>query len=113
MKAFLRRLVPSLGHLSDETLSRMINDELGSLGVRRAEAHLASCWQCRARSEQLETAALQVVGYRKARFGLTLPHDRMCCRSFLNEMGKGVSEAPSFPWRRKVGFYLAPPSRGN
>src|SRR5260370_8565051 len=113
MKAFLRRLVPSLGHLSDETLSRMINDELGSLGDMRAEAHLASCWQCRARSETCEEGCLEGCEYRKARVALRLPADPKGRRLFLSEMDKVLSEAPPAPWWWKVSSYLRPTAMAN
>src|ERR1700730_1377947 len=103
MNAFIRRFIPSLGHLSDETLSRLINDELGSLRDVRAEAHLASCWQCRARCEHLEKAALQVVEYRRFRLLPRLPQDPKWRGSFVAEMEKLLAEASPTPWWRKPG----------
>jgi hypothetical protein len=113
MNAFIRRFIPSLGHLSDETLSRLINDELGSLRDMRAQAHLASCWQCRARCEQLEKAALQVVEYRKFRVLPKLPQDPKWRGSFLSEVEKLLAEASPTPWWRKPGSYLHPTAMAN
>lgn len=113
MNAFIRRFIPSLGHLSDETLSRLINDELGSLRDVRAQAHLASCWQCRARCEQLEKAALQVVEFRKFRVLPRLPQDPRWRGSFLTEVEKLLAEASPTPWWRKAGSYLRPTAMAN
>src|SRR6266480_1324572 len=48
----------SAAHVSDETLSRLVSGELSSWELRRAQRHLYKCWDCRARHEKMERAAM-------------------------------------------------------
>lgn len=43
-------------HLSDEELLLAIDGELTARDTARAESHLVSCWRCRSRKQQLESA---------------------------------------------------------
>jgi hypothetical protein len=106
MRLFGRHFFRSLGHLSDEILSRMINDELGSLRDVRAESHLANCWQCRARFEQLEKAALLVVEYRKSQLADRLPLDPRRRDSFLTAADKLFTEANASSWWQSFALRL-------
>src|SRR5260370_32982993 len=74
MNTWFRRLL-QVSHLPDDALCRLINDEAGSFREGRARAHLAGCWQCRVRYEQLERAAHQVVEYRRQEGQPQLPLD--------------------------------------
>lgn len=61
---FLKDRLGRFHHLSDETLTRLISGELKALDALRIRTHLEKCWQCRARRESFERAAMQVTEYR-------------------------------------------------
>jgi hypothetical protein len=43
-------------HLSDQQLLQVVDGELSSHDAARVEAHLAACWDCRVRKQEIETA---------------------------------------------------------
>lgn len=51
-------------HLSDEQLLLALDGELSPHEAAQVEVHVASCWACRARREQIEKAIGDVVEYR-------------------------------------------------
>ena len=51
-------------HLSDEQLLLALDGELSAHEAAQVEVHVASCWACRARHEQIEKAIGDVVDYR-------------------------------------------------
>lgn len=65
----MRRLVPNLDeHLTDDQLASLFCDELPLAGKMMAKRHLATCWHCRMRKEDLEgrRADRMVEIYREA-----------------------------------------------
>lgn len=94
-------MAPRIGHLSDEAISMLVSGELSSVRESRALAHLANCWQCRARRDAFEKAALQVVEYRKARLDAELPLDPDRRISFLSQLDQGLEQSAAGPsWPR-------------
>lgn len=90
-------------HLSDEAISLLISGELSGGRIRWARRHLAMCWKCRARQEQLEMAAMKFVELDK-RICQSIPPDNPTARRNLirrmNELA-AVLPAPSYrPWLR-------------
>jgi hypothetical protein len=51
-------------HLSDEQLLLALDGELSAQEATRVDVHVASCWSCRARRDQIEKAIREVVEYR-------------------------------------------------
>ena len=51
-------------HLSDEELLLALDGELSDNEAARVDAHVESCWSCRARREQIEKAIGNIVEYR-------------------------------------------------
>jgi hypothetical protein len=51
-------------HLSDEQLLLSLDGELSAPEAAQVEVHVASCWACRARREQIEKVIGDVVDYR-------------------------------------------------
>ncbi len=79
----------------------LVSGELSSVRESRALAHLANCWQCRGRRDAFEKAALQVVGYRKARLDMELPLDPDRRVSFLSQLDQALEQSASGPsWPR-------------
>lgn len=55
------------GHLSDEEILLVLDGESGRSLVRKAHAHLAACWGCRARMAELEATIKEFTsGYRRS-----------------------------------------------
>jgi hypothetical protein len=54
-----------LQHVSDESISRLIAGESSPLADLRASRHMARCWQCRARREAMERAAMRITEHRR------------------------------------------------
>ena len=52
-------------HVSDDHLLALLDGELSLTKSRSASRHLESCWECRARFEQVEGTIVRIVGYRK------------------------------------------------
>lgn len=64
MSLFVRG-IHRIGHLSDETLTRLLSSELSTVRSLRARGHIARCWQCRSRRDALDRAAMQITEHRK------------------------------------------------
>lgn len=60
-------------HLSDEQLLLSIDGELSPRDAERAESHLLSCWSCRSRKQQLETAIGEFVQAHRNSVDAQLP----------------------------------------
>jgi anti-sigma factor RsiW len=56
-------------HLNDEVLIRLLSDELSTAEAQEPKEHLATCWKCRARYEELEEVALGVATLSKEKAG--------------------------------------------
>jgi Putative zinc-finger len=55
-------------HLSDEELLMMVDGELPGSRAKQVEEHLADCWDCRTRKQNLERAISNLVEARHAEF---------------------------------------------
>ncbi len=62
-----------LQHVSDESISRLIAGELSPLADLRAARHMVRCWQCRARREAMERAAMRITEHRRIMAGRITP----------------------------------------
>jgi hypothetical protein len=103
MKRFFARMVSRATHLSDETISMLVSGELKPSHETHAQTHLAKCWQCRGRRDAFEKAALQVVGYRKARLESELPLDPDRRDLFLAQLDQMLDQsAPASTWSKML-----------
>src|ERR1700728_2134719 len=103
MKRFFARMVSRATHLSDETISMLVSGELEASQEARAQTHSAKCWQCRGRRDAFEKAALQVVGYRKARLESELPLDPDRRDLFLAQLDQMLGQsAPASTWSKML-----------
>jgi hypothetical protein len=90
------------GHISDETLSRLISGELPSFRAFRVKSHIENCWRCRSRREALERAAMQLTEYR-TRLTLSVPPDSGRRQQLLQSLrSHPAPSAQSVAWRRSV-----------
>ena len=53
------------GHLSDEDILLVLDGESSRRRARRAQAHLAACWECRSRMGELEGTIEAFVSLRR------------------------------------------------
>lgn len=60
-------------HLSDRELVEAADGESSPQRARRAEAHLAACWECRARKQELESAIAGFVRLHRREFDPLMP----------------------------------------
>jgi anti-sigma factor RsiW len=98
MKTLFQHKLTRFGHLSDETITKLIDGELASMREFRANAHLGKCWQCKARRETLEKAAFQVVEFRKHQLERRLPLNPTRRESFLVRLDEVLEETATASW---------------
>jgi anti-sigma factor RsiW len=98
MKTLFQHTLTRFGHLSDETITKLLDGELTSMREFRANAHLGKCWQCKARRETLEKAAFQVVEYRKHHLERRLPLNPIRRETFLVRLDEVLEETAAAPW---------------
>jgi len=110
MKTFFQRTLTLFGHLSDETITKLINGELATLREFPANAHLAKCWQCKARREALEKATFQVVEYRKFQIERRLPLDPRHRETFLTRLDEALAETVPMSWQTRLFSQFRIPS---
>lgn len=106
MRAWFARSVTRLGHLSDETMARLISGELSSYREFRVNTHLNKCWQCKARREALEKASFQVVEYRKSQLERCLPLNPRRRQEFFKQLDEVWEETSVPSWRFHLTTYL-------
>jgi hypothetical protein len=102
MKTFFQQTLTLLGHLSDDTMTKLIDGELSSMHEFRAKSHLGKCWQCKARRETLEKAAFQVVEYRKHQLERRLPLSPKRREMFFERLDEVLEETATAPWWSRV-----------
>ncbi|HLH03802.1 MAG TPA: hypothetical protein VKX25_13610 [Bryobacteraceae bacterium] len=66
-------MTPHESHLSDSQLVSAIDGELSQKDNILAQAHLAACWSCRARRQELESAIADFVRVHRERLDGTIP----------------------------------------
>jgi hypothetical protein len=60
-------------HLSDQELLLAVDGELSPQEAGRVESHLAACWPCRVRKQEIETAIGEFVRFQRQNFDLRIP----------------------------------------
>lgn len=101
MNSFLSRIRMIIGHQSDDTLAAHVSGELSSFRSVLVNSHLSRCWQCRARRENLEKAALLVVHFRNGNLASCLPLDPGPRQSFLRKLNEVAAKPAPVPfWLR-------------
>jgi anti-sigma factor RsiW len=91
------------GHLPDETLLQSLDDELSQKDASLAEAHLYSCWFCRARREEISHAIAAIVEHQNAVAAPYLPPPPDDRRIFLARLDALTTELGNpFPFEREI-----------
>jgi Putative zinc-finger len=60
-------------HLSDQEMLLAVDGELSPHEAERVESHLAACWTCRVRKQEIETAIGEFVRFQRQSFDLRIP----------------------------------------
>jgi anti-sigma factor RsiW len=63
----------ALSHLSDQQLLLAVDGELAPRDLARVEAHLATCWTCRVRKQEIETSIGDFVRFQQQTFDPRIP----------------------------------------
>lgn len=95
-------------HLSDDDLLLASDGELPAAAVARVQSHLAACWACRARKQQLDNAVVNFVQTYRGALDSQLPSPdgpRALLRARINELQTTQRHAwntwfREFSWRR-------------
>ena len=94
-------------HLSDQELLLAVDGELPARDAERVEEHLAACWTCRVRKQEMEAAIGDFVRLQRENFELQIPSadgPRALLKAQLGQLaGQGRSGRPhwlsAFSWR--------------
>src|ERR1700677_1494516 len=60
-------------HLSDQELLQAVDGELSPREAGQVESHLAACWTCRVRRQEIETAIGEFVRFQRQNLDLRIP----------------------------------------
>jgi hypothetical protein len=97
------------GHLSDQELLLAADGELSARPAERVQAHLAACWSCRTRKQEIERAIGEFVrDYRKNADGEIPPADgpRALLKAQLAHLNE--TQGVTWPyWIRAVSWKLS------
>jgi hypothetical protein len=85
-------------HLSDQELLLAADGELSARATARVQAHLAACWVCRARRQEIEAAIGEYIHLQRRVFDTQIPPSEGS-RALLKAQLAQLAEPPSIPWR--------------
>lgn len=86
-------------HLSEEELLMAIDGELPARRLARVESHLAICWECRTRKQDIEAGIADFVRFQRTSFEDRIPPGdgpRALLRAHLHEQ-RNAKSRPGFP----------------
>jgi Putative zinc-finger len=100
----VKHMLSEESHLSHQELLLAADGELSPREAERVESHLAACWACRARKQEIETAIGEFVRFQRQNFDLRIPPSdgpRALLKAQLEEAQR-TSTQPTFwsPWFR-------------
>jgi hypothetical protein len=90
------------GHLSDEEILLLLDGESSSSTAKDMQAHMVSCWSCRARMGSLEAVIRVFVSQYRGALDPLLPDPKgpaALLRARLREPSDSVSTAPPARWQ--------------
>src|ERR1700733_10013488 len=96
-------------HLSDQELLLAVDGELSPRDLERVESHLAACWACRVRKQEIETAIGEFVRFQRQNFDLRIPPSdgpRALLKAQLAQPAVAAERASWQRWPRSVSWRL-------
>ncbi len=88
-------------HPADSELLMGIDGELLARDAERVEAHLAACWNCRTRKQELETSVAQFIHLREREMTPELPQaegPRALLKARISALASQAGASTSWPW---------------
>jgi hypothetical protein len=95
-------------HLSDQDLLLAADGELSSREAGRVQSHLAACWACRVRKQEIETAISEFIRFQRQNFDLRIPSPdgpRALLKAQLAQRAE-AQRVSRRPWLRSVSLRL-------
>jgi hypothetical protein len=93
-------------HLSDQELLLVVDGELSPRESGRVQSHLAACWACRVRKQEIETAIGEFVRLQRQDFDLRIPPPegpRALLKAQLAQQA-GPERISRLPWFHSVSL---------
>jgi anti-sigma factor RsiW len=94
------------GHPSEDQLLLTLEGEVAAEEAARVQQHLAGCWSCKARYEEMQRGILAFVEYREKRYLPALESPSSDSSGFRARLRIAAREAPAVPFlarlRRKL-----------
>ncbi len=90
-------------HPSHQELLLAVDGELSPREEERVESHLAACWECRVRKQEIETAIGEFVRFQRQNFDLRIPPadgSRALLKAQLTRLAETQRTASWWPWFR-------------
>ncbi len=93
-------------HLSDQELLLAVDGELTPREAERVESHLAACWACRVRKQEIETAIGEFVRFQRQSFDSRIPPSdgpRALLKAHLAQQAE-AERASRLRWPRSISW---------
>jgi hypothetical protein len=97
---------PEESHLPDQELLMAVDGELSPREAERVESHLAACWACRVRKQEIETTIGEFVRFQRQNFDLRIPASDGPRALLKAQLGQRVEaeRASRLQWHRAVSW---------
>lgn len=102
----MKTMLSEESHLSDQELLQAVDGELSPRESGRVQSHLAACWACRVRQQEIETAIGEFVRLQRQDFNLRIPPadgPRALLKAQLAQHA-GPERISRLPWLRSVSL---------
>jgi Putative zinc-finger len=95
-------------HPSDQELLQAVDGELAPREAERVESHLAACWACRVRKQEIETAIGEFVRFQRQNFDSRIPPSDGPRALLKAQLAQPVEQEPAswLRWPRSVSWRL-------
>jgi hypothetical protein len=84
-------------HLSDQELLMAVDGELSDHAAERVQSHLAACWACRARKQEIETTIGEFMRFQRESFNHRFPSPEGP-RALLRAQMAQLASVQANPW---------------
>jgi hypothetical protein len=98
--------MPEEFHLSDQELLQSVDGELSARDTGRVDSHLAACWACRVRKQEIEATIGDFVRFHRQSFDRVVPTPDGP-RALLKAHLAQLSVAQRTPWRQSWALAAA------
>jgi hypothetical protein len=95
------------GHPNEDQLLLTLEGEVVAEEAARVQQHLAGCWSCKARYEEMQRGILAFVEYREKRYLPALESPSSDSSGFRARLRSMTGEAPAVPLQAKIWRKLA------